>query len=80
MAKTMPGKPDLATEDYEISKFVFRLPRNIHMQLKEAASKDGRSMNSYLMQILMDHFFEDRTILDKLDKMERMIQRKLDKK
>ena len=80
MGKTMPEKPDLPSEDYEIKKFVFRVPAHLHAQLKEWANMDGRSMNAYLLQIIMDHFLADRTILDKLDTIERMIQRKLDKK
>ena len=76
----MKRKDHLPNDEAEEVKFVFRLPRELHAQVKDQANKDGRSMNSHLVQIVLDYYYEDRTILDKLDKIEKMIQRKLDKK
>jgi hypothetical protein len=38
----------------QTSNFAVRLPRSLHMQLKEAATEDGVAMNQYLVVALAE--------------------------
>jgi predicted DNA-binding protein len=43
----------LVSED--ISKFVVRIPANLHERIKILADRDNRSMNNYIIKVLEEH-------------------------
>jgi len=66
------------------SNFAVRLPRSLHMQLKEAAAEDGVAMNQYLVVALAEKlatrqsaqsFLEERAARSGLSKALEILER-----
>jgi hypothetical protein len=58
----------------DISKFVVRIPANLHERIKMLADRDNRSMNNYIIKVLEEHIVKQQIESNDSLVMERTIE------